>query len=208
MACSCIVQDRTVGGVSVHPLFAGILTVAALAVNLGLSMADNALNLPFFMDSIGTTVVAATLGLAPGLIVAIGTEALFEVVYGMTMRYFPFAICGVATLLIIRAFVMSGRFQSIGEALLASLAVAMANAVLGGIVAAFLYGGITGAGIDFLVTGMIAAGQSVLTASFWARVPANLFDKTVAVLIAYFARDPILQLSEQLAAKRYPRKGH
>jgi len=173
----------------------------AFAVNVGLAIADNALNLPFFMDSIGTTVVSVTLGLVPGLIVAVGTEALFEVVYGMTMRFFPFAICGIATVLILRAFVKRERFASIGDALLASLAVAMANAILGGLVAAFVYGGITGAGIDFLVTGMIAAGQSVLTASFWARVPANLFDKTLAVLVAYFAMRPILDLSAT-----YPRR--
>lgn len=170
-------------------------------LNVGLGLATTAMNLPFFMDSIGTTVVSATLGLGPGLVVAIGTEALFEVVYGMTMRFFPFAICGVATVLIVRAFVKYDRFQSVGEALMASLAVAMANAVLGGFVAAFLYGGITGAGIDFLVTGMVAAGQSVLTASFWARVPANLFDKTAAVLIAYFSRVPLLNLADRLSRR-------
>ncbi len=41
-------------------------------------------------------------------------------------------------------------------------------------------------GVDYLVTGLVAAGQSILSASFWARIPANLFDKTIAVLAAYF----------------------
>jgi energy-coupling factor transport system substrate-specific component len=198
-------QDKPVVRSSARRLFAVLLTITALVLNVGLSIATNALNLPFFMDSIGTAVVSATLGLWPGLVVAIGTEALFEVVYGMTMRFFPFAICGIATVLIVRAFVKHDRFGSVGEALLASLAVAMANAVLGGIVAAFVYGGITGAGIDFLVTGMVASGQTVLTASFWARVPANLFDKTVAVLVAYFARWPLMNLADRMSRPAVPR---
>ncbi|MFW6289207.1 MAG: ECF transporter S component [Spirochaetota bacterium] len=186
-------------------VFAVLLVLAALIVNVGLSLINTALNLPFFLDSIGTAVVAAVAGLAPALVVAIGTNMLFEVTYGFTLAHLPFAVCGIATVFIVRAFVRTGNFRNVGNVLVASLAVAMANAILGGIVAAFLFGGVTGVGIDFLVTGLVASGQSLLTASFWARVPANIIDKTIAVFVAYFSFAPLRRLGHRLSRDRVRR---
>ena len=175
--------------------------MAALGVNLGLSLINTALNLPFFLDAFGTAVAAATVGLVPALIVAVGTNALFEVAYGFSLTHLPFALCGIATVLIVRAFVRRGRLRNVGDLVVASLAVAMANAILGGFIAAFVFGGITGVGIDFLVTGLVSSGQSLLSASFWARVPANIIDKTLAVFVAYVARVPLRRLARRLARR-------
>ena len=162
-----------------------VVCAASLAANVGLNAANGVLELPFFFDSIGTAVTAATLGLVPGLVVAVATNIAFEIVEGMPLTHLPFSICGVATALIVWWFVRTGRFATLGEALVASIAVALANSVLGALIATYLFGGLTAVGVDYLVTGLVAAGQSILTASFWARVPANLFDKTVAVLVAF-----------------------
>lgn len=196
-------DDRTPSSL----IFAVFLVLAALIVNLGLSLINTALNLPFFLDSIGTAVVAAVAGLAPALIVAVGTNLLFEIAYGFSFTHLPFAICGIATVFIVRAFVRTGNFRNVGNVLVAGFAVALANAILGGIIAAFLFGGVTGVGIDFLVTGLVASGQSLLTASFWARVPANIIDKTIAIFIAYFAFAPLRRLGHHLSrrgARRTP----
>jgi len=181
------------------------LVLAALIVNLGLSLINTALNLPFFLDSIGTAVVAAVTGLVPALVVAVGTNLLFEVAYGFTLTHLPFALCGIATVFIVRAFVRTGNFRNVGNVLVTGLAVAMANAILGGIIAAFLFGGVTGVGIDFLVTGLVASGQSLLTASFWARVPANIIDKTIAIFVAYFLFAPLRRLGHDLSRRGVPR---
>lgn len=159
---------------------------AGLVLNVGLNTANNAISLPFFFDSIGTAVVAATVGLFPGLLVAAGTNLLIEVVMGFPWTNLPFAICGFATAVIVWLFVRRRAFDNIGSVLLASLLVALANSILGSIIATYVFGGITGVGVDYLVTGLVAAGQSIVSASFWARVPANMFDKTIAVLVAYF----------------------
>lgn len=170
---------------NVRPLAASGIILAAILLNGGLNAANNALALPFFFDSIGTAVVAALFGLLPGLAVAVGTNAFIEVLMGFPMTNLPFAVCGMATATIVWLFVRRCAFHNIGTVLLASLLVALANSVLGALVATFVYGGVTGVGVDYLVTGFVAAGQSIITASFWARIPANLFDKTIAVLIAY-----------------------
>lgn len=168
-----------------------VAVIVAIGVNIGLNYANNALSLPFFLDSIGTAVVAATAGLLPGLFVAVATNAAIEVVTGFPWIHLPFALCGVATALIVWGFVRSGRFADLGGALVATLAVALANSVLGSIIATFVYGGITSVGVDYLVTGLVAGGRSLVSATFWARVPANLVDKSIAVLAAFFLR-PIL----------------
>lgn len=167
------------------PGIAVLVIAAALAVNVGLNAANNALSLPFFFDSIGTAIVAATIGLVPGFIVAVGTNALIEILHGFPWIHLPFAVCGMATAVIVWAFVRKDAFGNIGTVLLVSLLVALANSILGGIIASFVYGGVTGVGVDYLVTGLVAAGQSIVSATFWARLPANLFDKTLAVLAAY-----------------------
>ena len=181
------------------PLFVVSIVMTSLALNCLLSVINEGLALPFFFDSIGTAVAAVTVGLVPALIVAVGTNALFELIYSGGGIHIPFA-----TVLILRAFRRSRSFQTIGHALLASLAVALANAVLGGLIAGYVFGGVTGVGIDFLVAGLVAGGRSVLSASFWARVPANLIDKTIAVFAAFFLQGPLRRLGYRLSTRQLP----
>ena len=202
MSLSCIVQAQLATERKQPLPFVLLIVVTALALNLALNIANNALGLPFFMDSIGTAIAAVTVGLVPALVVAVGTNGLFELAYGMDFTHLPFAICGIATVLILRAFLSRGLFRTAGHALVATLAVALANAVLGATVVTFLFGGVTAVGIDYLVTGLVASGQSMLTATFWARIPANIIDKAMAVFAAYFARAPLLALANRLSAAR------
>lgn len=188
------------------PLFVTGVVLAGLVTNVGLSLVNESIPLPFFMDSIGTAVAVVTVGLGPAMIVAVGTNALFELAYGMDLEHLPFALCGIASALIIHAFVRRGRFSTLGDALVLSLLVALANALCGAVIAAFLYGGVTGVGIDYLVSALVASGQSMLGASFWARVPANIVDKSIAVGIAFFAREPLLRLATRLIPTE-PRRG-
>jgi energy-coupling factor transport system substrate-specific component len=184
------------------PTFIGFLVVASLSVNAGLSWINESLELPFFMDSIGTSVAAVILPFWPALFVALATNFTMELVLGLTGYAWPFFICSLATFAIIRGFMSADRFHTVGDALLVSLLVAIANAILGGIVAAFVFGGLTTVGLDYLVTGLVSAGQSLLTAAFWARVPVNLIDKTVAIFIAFFLAAPLARWSRRLSLRR------
>ena len=174
--------------------FTAAIVTAALALNTVLSIVNTVFNLPFFLDSIGTAIAAAVVALPAGIVVAIATNLIQEVIYNAGGTAWPFALCGIATVLIVHAFVKAGRFATIGDAILASLLVAIANAVIGGTIATFVFGGLTGVGLDYLVTGLVAAGQSLVSAAFWARVPTNLFDKALAVFAAYALRAPLLRL--------------
>jgi energy-coupling factor transport system substrate-specific component len=173
--------------------FVGIVVVTSLAINVGFMTVNETLQLPFFMDSIGTAITAASAGLVPGIIVAVSTNLLLEVYFGFHGASWPFFICGVATVLIIRAFVKAKRFSSVRDALLVSILVGLANAVLGGIIASFLFGGLTSIGLDYLVAALVTSGRSLVSAAFLARIPVNLIDKAIAVFAAYFLMAPIEQ---------------
>lgn len=140
---------------------------------------------PLFYDSIGTAIVAALFGTVPGIITALITHGLMEVFNSFSGEFYPFVICNIATAIVVGTMVSRRRFCRLHHAILTVLLVTIANAVLGTIVATYLFSGVTGHASDFLVNGFVIAGQSMVQASFWARIPANLVDKTIAVLPAY-----------------------
>mgnify|MGYP006290164541 CR=1 FL=1 len=164
-------------------IFASI--VAATALNAALHLFNDLAGLPLFLDSVATAATAALFGILPGMVVALATSLSMEYFGGSPGIYLPFVVCGFLTATIVGAAVKRGRFEDLFDVVLVSLAVTMANAVCGAVVATFLFGGITGAAIDFLVTGFLASGRSVLSSTFWARVPANLVDKSLSILFAW-----------------------
>lgn len=159
--------------------------VMATGINAALHLFNDFVGLPLFLDSLATAATAALFGILPGMAVALATSLSMEFLGGFPGIYLPFVVCGFLTAIIVGAAVKRGRFGDLFDVVLVSLAVTMANAVCGSIIATFLFGGITGATIDFLVTGFLASGRSIFTSTFWARVPANLVDKSLSVLFAW-----------------------
>ncbi len=172
-----------------------LLITAAIALNALLNFLNELLNLPLFLDTIGTAVAAAVLGTIPGLATALFTNLLFELLYGFPLIHYPFALCGMATALIIGLMAKQGYFSTLLHAVIATILVTLANSLLGATIATFVFGGVTGVSIDFLVTGLLLTGQSILSASFWARVPVNLIDKSIAVFIAFYIYKKIAEKS-------------
>ncbi|PKL08935.1 MAG: ECF transporter S component [Spirochaetae bacterium HGW-Spirochaetae-7] len=153
-------------------------------VNMLLSLAARD-TLPLFLDSIFTAIAAAIFGPWHGLLVAVLTNGFYEAFEGFPGLYFPYAVCGAATALIVWAFVRSGRYRSALAWGLCVGAVTLANALLGGLIASYVYGGATGMNFDNIVAGFALFTDSVFTAAFLARLPINLVDKTLAVAPAF-----------------------
>jgi energy-coupling factor transport system substrate-specific component len=166
------------------PALAAAIILGGLG-NALLSYANMAISSPFFFDSIFTAVCAALFGPLAGSLCALVSHVFMESLHGWGGLFMPFVLCNIATALIVGSFAKKRRFSTPIHAMICAIAVTLANAVLGAFIAYFVFGGVTGHTSDFLVTGLILAGQSLLAASFWARIPANLIDKSVAVGIAY-----------------------
>jgi energy-coupling factor transport system substrate-specific component len=190
----------TVGGregwVSAFAKTAFLCLIAAAANVATNSLSERLLHLPFFMDSVFTVAASVGLGAWPGLAVAILTNAGQEAMNGFAGTNLPFALCGMATALIAR--ILAPRRE--GPALFLSMAlvivlVTLANAAIGGAVAALLFHGRTDVAFDTFVDALVAVGQSYAAAAFWARIPVNLLDKSVAVLVGLAMGLPLRSLS-------------
>lgn len=148
---------------------------------IGLAVKDR---IPFFMDSIFTAIAAAVWGPWQGIATAVMTNVLFEAEGGFTGTNLPFALCGVATALVVSAFVRARAYEGPFRTILCIAAVTLANSLLGAMIATFVFGGGTRSNIDDIVAGFALFTDSILTATFLARIPINFVDKALAVLPA------------------------
>lgn len=163
------------------------IIIAALilpAINAELNMLIQTTPVPLFLDSI-VTGVAAVMGLPYGLATAVATNLLEEVFMGFEGTHAPFAICGMATALIVWWMVQTQRTHTPMQFIYGTFLVALANSILGAVIAIFVYGGGTGTNIDVAVAGFALALDNILSAAFLARLAVNLLDKALVVLAAF-----------------------
>lgn len=165
-----------------------VLVVLGSLLNAATSWLNMGLGSPLFFDSIFTAIVAALVGPLAGIATGLGSHLFMEAFHGFGGAFLPFALCNMATGLIVGLFARKDGLRGVLGPLLCALAVTLANAVIGGMVAFFVFGGKTAHASDDLVTALILAGQSLFQAVFWARIPANLVDKAIAVLAAVLFR--------------------
>jgi len=172
-----------------YPLssWAGIVVLGVLGGAL-VVLNDAYLQLPLFLDTIGTLVAAAAFGALPGAVTAIVTHLSVEVVHGFYMEMLPWVGVNIASAVVMGIMVQRGRFSTPVDAVAAIVLITLVNAVLGAIIAAVIFTGGTGHQVDYLVSSFIAIGQNLTSASFWARLPMNVIDKGIAVLIAYLVK--------------------
>jgi energy-coupling factor transport system substrate-specific component len=172
-------------GTLVFRLFAALLVLPAF--NMGLNRLILFTSVPLFMDSIGTAVSAAVFGLPLGLATAVMTNGFGELVAGFPWVHLPFALCGMATAWIVHYLVRRDMFSTPVHFILATILVAIANSILGAIIATFVFGGGTGVNIDIIVSGFALAFGDIFSAALIARIAVNIVDKAPAVFIAMLA---------------------
>ena len=171
-----------------RPWALGLFILSATTLNLVFNAFNRAFESPLYFDSLWTATMTAVFGLWPGLVTAVLTQAGMEVLVtwdGAPGTSMPFVFCSIATVVIVWAVVATGKFDRAEWVLITAIAVALANSVIGSVVATFVFGGFTGHASDYVTNGLVAAGQSLLESTFWTRVPLNLIDKGIAVFVAY-----------------------
>lgn len=159
-------------------IVAGLLNGIFCMISLNLS-------LPVFLDSIFTVMIAALFGLWPGLIVGLLSNFFFEVLSGFPGYYYPFAIVNISTALVTWLHVKYGHFEKASDALWTIISLALINSVVGAILAAIVYGGVTYKHVDSIVRAVVVTGQSVFTSAIFGRILINLVDKGIAVMMVF-----------------------
>ncbi len=165
---------------------AGAIAAGGL-VNALMAICNIALKSPFFFDSILTAACGAVFGPLAGALCGLSTHVWLEALHGWDGSWIPFVVCNMATGIITGYMARGRRLGLVLNVLVCSFLVALANAVLGGMVDFYFFGGVTTHPSDYIVTGLVLAGQSLVGAAFWARIPLNLIDKGIAVAFAFGA---------------------
>ncbi len=157
--------------------------VSGFLLNAALLTLCQYLELPLFMDSIFTVVIAALFGLVPGLIVGVCSNLVLEVVNGFPGFLWPFFVVNMATAGITHYAVSRKMLKTALGIFWTVLILALVNAILGAFLVTLLFGGITNQPMDRIVRSMLMTGQSIFNAALIGRVFINIVDKGIAVLV-------------------------
>ena len=166
-----------------------VVPAVLLASSVGAALGIFAVvtDIPLFLDSVGTAVIAALFGVIPGVLTGFLTNLLAELFHHGSVPFLSFAPVNMSTGLIVG--VLAWRFDLSRPGVLgaALVLVTLFNVVLGSLTALLVHSGITSTSVDFLVTSLTMSGHSRSVSAFLARIPTNFVDKSIALIAAYWA---------------------
>jgi energy-coupling factor transport system substrate-specific component len=161
------------------------LVAGAVVLNIALGyLVRNVLHWPLFLDSVGTVLVGALLGPLAGA----ATGALTNLIWG--------AVLGdpaIASYAITAAFIgwaagyaaWRGAFQHFGTAVLAGLLTGVGAALISAPITAYLFGGVSGSGGDYLTAYLSATGANLLQSVTIQGFISDPLDKMITFVIAW-----------------------
>lgn len=162
------------------------LTMAALGivVNLVLGTTVAMLKIPLlFLDTVGTIFVAAVLGPVYGAM----TGGLTNLIQGLITNpaNIPFALVNIVIGIVVGLIARNYGFDY-WVALLTGLILSIVAPLIGTPIVVWLFGGVTGGGIDFVFAWLLNSTQNIFKAAFISRITGNLIDKVASCLFVAF----------------------
>ena len=160
------------------------LVPVAAALNVVGGTINTALNLPTFLDMIGTAVVAIALGPWWGALVGVMGNLGAGLVLGRVVDI-PFALANVAGALVwgygVRSF---GMGATVTRFFILNVIVALVTSAVAAPIVVFVFGGATGHSSDALTAAFVQAGRDLLAAAFASSVIVSLADKIISGFVA------------------------
>ncbi|GAB4287723.1 MAG: ECF transporter S component [Coriobacteriia bacterium] len=160
-----------------------VFVPVGIGINVIGGLLASSLKLPVFLDTIGTILSAAILGPWWGALTGGLTNIIMALQNPMDMW---FAIVNIAVGLIVGFISVKFGFQKWLVVLIAGLIISVVAPIIGTTIATYVYGGLTGGGLDIFVGGLMKAGADVFTAAFIPRIGSNLVDKLLSVFVVMF----------------------
>jgi energy-coupling factor transport system substrate-specific component len=155
----------------------------AVVLNLALGQITSALKIPFYMDMVGTVLVAVLCGPWSAMIAGVLSNVLAAFVGNPTMMFFIPVVLAIA---LFTAFLARrGWFRKISLVVVGGILQGVVAAVLSAPIAAYLFGGVMFSGTDFLVLYFRSVGNSLLESVFFQGLASDPVDKTVTYVIVF-----------------------
>lgn len=152
-----------------------------MAINLVVGTVVKELSLPVFLDTVGTVLVAVLAGWRAGALVGTVSQLLLGLLTGY--QYLPFVV--IQWLLALVASLATNRrgFASLWRTLAWGIAAGLLCGALSAVISYYLFGGITGGGVSWVVTGLRSLGASLPTAVAGGSIGTDVADKGVVVVL-------------------------
>ena len=164
--------------------YALTLIPICIAINVIGGVIANQLKLPVFLDSIGTCLSGVILGPLLGAATGFMTQLVVALINGEVL-VIAFGLVQIGVGLTAGLFAKYNKFSNWFHVAIASVVAAFVASLIAAPVATFLFGGVHGQGVDFIVAGLMATGKDVFSSAFLARIPVNLIDKGMALDISF-----------------------
>jgi energy-coupling factor transport system substrate-specific component len=165
--------------------YIAVLIPLGIAINYVGGLIAEVLSLPIYLDSIGTVIVAVIGGPWVGAISGVLYNIVSSLIGGNVLASL-FGLCNLGTALIVGYLARAGKFKTVTHIVIATILVALLNAIIGTPIGLVVYGGVDGnASTNLLIAGLQATGSDLLSAAFIGRLPSQLLDKGIAVVISW-----------------------
>ena len=181
-----------------------LIIVVGIGINIIGGTLNSALKLPLFLDTIGTILAAVLLGPWLGAL----TGLLSNIFSGIFTNpvLIPFAIVNGVIGLIVGFIALKRGYEDYVTPLIIGLVLAVAAPLVGSPIAVYVFGGLTGGGVDILYGILLGTSERVFASAFLARIPTNLVDKLISAYLVFFIYRALPPQWKMLASARKEKK--
>lgn len=156
----------------------------AIAINVGIGAFVKALNLPIYMDSIGTIIATILLGWKRGVIVGVLGFVITSILIN------PFAIYFIGTQVIIALVIdfiaTRGLFSNIWKVIVSGIGLGIITAIVSAPVIILVFQGATGNGAALVTSLFVQMGNQIVNSVFLSGFSIEPLDKVIQCLLAFF----------------------
>ncbi len=156
----------------------------AIAINVGIGAIVKALNLPLYLDSIGTILATILLGWRYGAIVGILGFVITSVFIN------PFAIYFIGTQVAIAVYVnvigKAGWIKNAFRTIISGIGLGIVTAIVSAPVIILVFHGATGNGAALITSVFVKMGNQIINSIFLSGFSIEPIDKSLQLLLAFF----------------------
>lgn len=162
---------------------AWILIPVGVGINLVGHFIAQTLRLPIFLDVIGTILTGVLAGPWAGALTGLVTNVVAALI--LTPTWLPYAIVNILIGIAAGYLARAGWFSNIWRTVVSGFIIAVIAVISSAPITAYLFGGVTGAGEDFIRAYLYATGQTLLQGAITASAITEPVDKILSALVAY-----------------------
>ena len=166
------------------PMLALTFVPLAIALNVGIGAIVKALNLPLYLDSIGTILATIMLGWRWGAVVGVLGFIITAIIINPLAVYFVGTQVAIA--IFINVMAINGWFKNVFRTVVTGLLLGLVSAIVSAPVIIFVFGGATGNGSALVTSFFVKFGHQIVNSIFLSGFSIEPLDKCLQCLLAFF----------------------